>query len=522
MKTLAAQPKLTAADIRYACSELGCSRSQAYKLISRYRADANCSVEFQRKRGASQGASLIQPEVDKLIREVVHTHYLTRQKLRVSRIMRTLFVEAKKRSLKCPSRGAVQRRINQIDPKTLLTLREGSKIANNKMSPVVGSLTATRPLEVVQVDHTPADVIVVDDDTRQPLQRPWLTLLIDVATRMIVGYYLSLESPSTTSVALALQHAVLPKDDWLKTQGIGADWPVSGLPEKLHMDNGREFHSTAFTKGLRDHGISHYYRPVKRPKFGGHIERLIGTIMWGMHDLPGTTFSNIQERGTYASEKRAVMTLAELDHWLAVYITEYHHRVHSALLRPPIAVWNELAAAQGNSIRHPKDRDQFYLDFLPVVRRLVRRDGIRIGNIFYWDDVLSAWAARSKTKYWIRYDPRNMGAVYFQSPDKKFWRIRTRNLARPHATLAELKQARKRLREQGRSEVDESLIFDALETQRLIVEDAAQRTAHARRKKQRATNALRQSALPSKNELLQPPEAVSDDPAVPFEIEEWQ
>ena len=36
-----------------------------------------------------------------------------------------------------------------------------------------------------------------DEKYRLPIQRPWLTLLIDVATRMVGGYYLSLDPPSS-------------------------------------------------------------------------------------------------------------------------------------------------------------------------------------------------------------------------------------------------------------------------------------------------------------------------------------
>ncbi|WP_281241897.1 hypothetical protein [Celeribacter baekdonensis] len=38
-----------------------------------------------------------------------------------------------------------------------------------------------RPLEVVQIDHTLADIILVDQVERKPLARPWVTLAIDVA-----------------------------------------------------------------------------------------------------------------------------------------------------------------------------------------------------------------------------------------------------------------------------------------------------------------------------------------------------
>lgn len=75
-------------------------------------------------------------------------------------------------------------------------------------------------LEVVQIDYTPVDVIVVDEAHRLPIGRPWLTLAIDVATRVVVGFYVSLEAPSSTSVALCLTQSVLPKEPWLKARAL--------------------------------------------------------------------------------------------------------------------------------------------------------------------------------------------------------------------------------------------------------------------------------------------------------------
>jgi transposase InsO family protein len=45
---------------------------------------------------------------------------------------------------------------------------------------------------VVQIDHTSVDVIVVDERDRLPLGRPCLTLAIDVATRVVLGFSVSL------------------------------------------------------------------------------------------------------------------------------------------------------------------------------------------------------------------------------------------------------------------------------------------------------------------------------------------
>ena len=64
--------------------------------------------------------------------------------------------------------------------------------------------------------------------------------------------------------------------------------------------------------------------------------------MGAVHILPGTTFSNTKAREGYASEERAVLSLRELERWLAAEITGvYQRRIDSALLRPPLAIWQE-------------------------------------------------------------------------------------------------------------------------------------------------------------------------------------
>ncbi len=65
------------------------------------------------------------------------------------------------------------------------------------------------------MDHTKADVFVVDEETRQPLGRPWLTLAMDVCSRMVTGFYLTMEAPSRLSTSLCLLHSVFDKSAWL-------------------------------------------------------------------------------------------------------------------------------------------------------------------------------------------------------------------------------------------------------------------------------------------------------------------
>ena len=109
---------------------------------------------------------------------------------------------------------------------------------------------------------------------------------------------------------------VYDKTAWLSERGIDLSWPVAGLPGILHSDNGAEFHSRALTGACREYGIKIQYRPPATPRFGGHVERLIGTMMGAVHILPGTTFSNIKLKENYDAEGRAIFTLRELEAWI--------------------------------------------------------------------------------------------------------------------------------------------------------------------------------------------------------------
>jgi putative transposase len=313
-----------------------------------------------------------------------------------------------------------------LDLKLVISKREGAKKAREKLGPVfVSTLRADLPLDVVQIDHTQADVIVVDQEYRKSMGRPWLTLAIDVATRAVVGFSISLEPPSTLSVSLVLSHLVLPKETWLADRELHTlDWPMGGLPQMIHVDNAQEFHSQVLLRGCQEYGIALEHRTPGRPHVGGHIERLIGTMRGEVHFLPGTTFSHPQKKGDYDSEGRAVLTLPELERWLALQIAGvYHLSLHSAIHKTPLAAWQEGIAKRKQPLRYPVSPEEFFLDFLPAVPRKIRKDGIYFHRIRYWHSVLSPWAGRLEKPLWVKFDPRNLERIYLRDPDGRHWPV---------------------------------------------------------------------------------------------------
>jgi putative transposase len=345
---------------------------------------------------------------------------------------------------------------------------------------VVDEYWSSGPLDVVQIDHTTVDLIVVDELTRQPIGRPVLTLAIDIHTRLVIRFYLALDYPSTLRAGVCVAQSVFEKGTWLAERGIDLPWPAAGLPRAVHVDSAGEFHSAAFTRALEDFGVEVIYRPVARPHFGGHVERLIGTTMGAVHLLRGTTFSSIKVRGDYPAEARATMTLREVERWLALEILgKYHQRIHSKLHRPPIAVWSELTAS--NPARMPKERLEFLAGLLPYQWRLPRRDGIRLFGIRYWSDALVNLLGRHEQKLMTRYDPRDLSRVWVRRPNGRHVEARYKNLARETISLWEHSRAMARLREQGRQEVTEEILFQSICEQRRIKDEALRSSKRARR-----------------------------------------
>src|SRR5208283_3201419 len=110
-----------------------------------------------------------------------------------------------------PAPNTIRARVFVLSDRLKMEKREGKKVAAAKYEPIKGHFPgADYPLAVAQIDHTPM-VIVVDEEHRQPIQRPSLTVVIDVYSRMVLGFAIYLEKPSAFTAGLAIAHAVLRK-----------------------------------------------------------------------------------------------------------------------------------------------------------------------------------------------------------------------------------------------------------------------------------------------------------------------
>ncbi len=182
----------TRAQVLAAAAELGYSRAQVYALLQRFLAEPRLTSLLPRKRGQPHGRSRLSPVLDQLVGEAIETFYLARQRPRLVHLVTEIRQRSRAAGLTPPSRKAITARLRSKPRREIVSRREGHKAARDQYATVIGSLEADWPLSLVQIDHTRVDVIVVDSLTRAAIQRPWLTLAIDVCTRCVLGFHLSL------------------------------------------------------------------------------------------------------------------------------------------------------------------------------------------------------------------------------------------------------------------------------------------------------------------------------------------
>lgn len=495
-------PDCTREKVETQAKSAGRHPSTLYRWLQEYRHSGQLSTLTPAKRGVRPGHYRLDPAVETILATTIAEFYLHGQKRSAQQTYHEVARRCRNAGITRPHPNTVRNRINALSDKEKLRRRAGGKAVRDKYTPLHGTFPgADWPLAVIQIDHTPVDLILVDDVHRRPVGRPWVTLAIDVFSRMVTGFSVSFDPPGALAVGLCLAHAMLPKETWLAQHDIATPWPVWGVMNVVHADNAKEFRGKMLRKACQEYGIDLHWRPVARPHFGGHIERLLGTLNAEIHTLPGSTFSNPQERGHYDSEQYAAMTLSEFERWLAILIVEmYHHRLHRELDMTPLQKYEE--GIFGSDERPGRgvpervvDATQLRLNFLPYEERTVQAHGIMIDEIAYYDEVLKPWmhsldpretSGNRKRKFIVRRDPRDISRVYFYDPElKQYFEIPYRHTAHPPMSVWELREVRRKLKEEGRKSVNEDVIFDAYNRLRVLEAEAVDETKKTRRAAQR-------------------------------------
>ncbi len=380
------------------------------------------------------------PEVQALIDRWVQRYWRDPSKTMVTayaqcavRIMRfsRWRVRAGGEPVKTPSFETFRKQILKTRTLENSMLKSGKKKGRSQMKAIAGTMTAQRSLQLGCMDHTRLDAVaVLDAEWMLPIGSPWLTLLIDVRSRCVVGFVLSFEPPSIYSVMECLRRAGTPKVRFKGEAGPAQSLvDVFGRFDEIVVDNGKEFAGLSFEDALSDIGTTLRLAPVATPEHKAIVERFFRTLnQLLVHQLPGARLPiNVLRELGYDPTAKAVLTVEQIEELIWDAIRFYHLERHSTLGAAPSAVWEKDAQRYGIPVHNDLRQLDKMLGAVAEGRRL-SRSGIEIHGLQYrcpttvqklLNDLVGSASVRSQRrsgsltcKVKVKYNPANIAEVH--------------------------------------------------------------------------------------------------------------
>ena len=225
---------------------------------------------------------------------------------------------------------------------------------------------------VWQIDHK-APLHILVRDLRAPSHRqlsgevrPYLTLAIDSASRLVMAGLFSYDPPDRFMVAAAIRAAML----------MSEAKPFGGIPDEIWVDNGKDLIARHVQQLVRGLGATLEPGPPHQPQIRGIVERFhetLDTRLWAT--LPGYVGANVVERNPNA---KAELTLTELDQHFRAFVERYHQEVHSVTGAIPLQFW------QDHTAQRPVDERLLDVLLKEAAQRRVLKEGIKYGGRVYW------------------------------------------------------------------------------------------------------------------------------------------
>jgi len=485
------------------------------KKFSRASRDVRALIAGFDARGG-KGVSRLATDVEAIVDDCIDTVFLTNKRGSAEDVHKAVELAIRKSNgersaaeqLKVPGFRTIQRRIASLYAFEMAVARFGAKEAERRFAHHLGARRVSRILELVEIDHTPVDLLVTDEN-RIVIGRPMLTVVLDRFSRCVLGYHLSLSGYGVPAVFEAIRHALLPKS-YLKTRysDLNLDWFCYGWCERILMDNGAEFHAEAVADALVNLSIVAEFAAARDPNDKPHVERFLRTFNYSfIHRQAGTTLAKVDQRIGFKAEDDACMTLEELDRIIHVWICNvYHLRPHKGLEgRAPISVWKESAAAYPPALKlNAKDID---IEFSDIDDRAIQHYGIDLNTFVYVSARLLTLRRMlpEKARVTVKWPRSDVGHIYVWDPlEKEYFEVENKDGEYAGLTLEQAKRVKK-----VKAEGDPSYRQTAAEASALIRDEVASAQADKKLANRRAGARL---ANKSSKPLHREPADVKSDP----------
>ena len=343
--------------------------------------------------------------------EVIDTEVLAKFQPKISVCYGKARILCEERGLSPPSEKTFRKEIKRRKEEAVLLARKGRRAAYgitefqwyvDQSTPRHGE----RPFEIGHIDHTELDIELVDSRTGANLGRPWLTVLIDAHTRLILASFLTFDPPSYRSCMAVIRNAV-------RRHGR--------IPKTIVVDQGSDFESLYFEALLARLGSHKKSRPAAKSRFGSVIERFFGVNNQAfVHNLAGNSQALQRPRSMSPSHDPrtlAVWTLPGLTDAFEGFVdTVYSNLKHPALGMSPQEAMSRGLAVSGKRehvlIPFTEDFNRLCMPTTIAGKAMVRPGrGIKIKGIHYWNPAFREPSV-VRTKVHLVYDPFDVSRAY--------------------------------------------------------------------------------------------------------------
>ena len=298
-------------------------------------------------------------------------------------------------------------RLAQIAPELVGQAKGGKRLALAMAAPTDPTkrhLAPLLPWMKASVDHYKVDLflVVFEDGDNIYVARPWLSVMIDVASSEVLAFAISFQDPSRRSCAKLIRECV-------RRHGR--------LPREILVDHGSDFTSVYFRSLLAHYRITHSLRPAANPRAGSEVERLFGEYrqQW-LSQRPGFVCGLKTLRaidGKYAPDKSAVLTIEDLYQELTAFLNWRSSKPRGAASQSSEVVYKQLIekfpfipiSVEYNDafvLATSVESSEYKIDF---------QRGIHIKNLHYYCPQLRELQG-IKSRAEVRIDPENPFVIY--------------------------------------------------------------------------------------------------------------
>lgn len=308
--------------------------------------------------------------------------------------------------VKITSKSTFYRRLREYDPYHAELKRNGSRSAQRNFSSSAPTPMPKAIGEVVQIDCTQLDVFVHTED-KLGKYRPWAMVFIDVLTRCVIGWTVSMSPPSGVMAAQTLKKAI-----------TFDGYPYRTVVMRFVGDHGPEFTNSSFIHYSGLIGANVDFANPYHPNGKAIIESFFKTQNQNiLHMLRGSTHGKLPQDRNGKPQNRTVYTIQTLRKRMEQFFEIYHEQPHSGLNRmSPEHKWMIESKDPFRAPRTISPNEDEITD-TKVLYLKIKGDGVKTLDIGWRSKALAVLREKlGKRKAEVRIDHLNLGKAYVIDP----------------------------------------------------------------------------------------------------------